>query len=423
MNNLRYAINGVLKKPIFLVITIIQLTVSMCFFSLVISNKISIEETSSRLSKVFKNLKIYTLTDRSNEDALFKNKLKKDDSIAKLNEFYTFLNENKNFKFVSYYTSHIEINKFYGGNEFYWNKSITGLLKNQIGTFSPLKSMYVDENFQKNFKLQVGEGRSFNNSDFKNSKVTSIILGDNYHSIYKVGDILQYYNYTNKTISKLKVIGFLKKDYYFIENVNFIDLNNYILLPLYNNVMSAYSQEAIIPEFDNRIFHSLIITSNMKKTYKLIEDKSNKLSLYTLSMNSYNDKVKLYNELMESNLKQLSLISIIIVVFTSISIITSMLSLIKKCNKEYGVHLLSGATINDIAIRVVIMVLFYIVVSLIISTFCVQFMLPHLGFSISDYKFLIYLIIIDLNLVAIISFIPTRKILKTDISLIIRRKE
>src|SRR3712207_152778 len=162
----------------------------------------------------------------------------------------------------------------------------------------------------------------------------------------------------------------------------------------------------------------------VESVFSLIQRKSNDLKLYSsINAMDLNEQGKIFCNVTNNMLKRILPICISIFIFTSISIITSLLNIIRRGMKELGVHLLSGATMKDISFRVFYIVLFYIGIScflgLIISNKLKNSLFPEL-YSSNIFKYLLPIILV---IIGIISFLPILKLFRIEISEVIRRKE
>lgn len=216
--------------------------------------------------------------------------------------------------------------------------------------------------------------------------------------------------------------AFLKEGSYFVQrSLGLINLDYYMILPM-SPVDS--SGESAIYDYDQRINQSFINTNNVNKTFELIMAESNRLNLYTsLKPINLNQQGKALYNVISDMVQKILPITISIFLFTSISIITSLLSILRKNTKEFGIHLLSGATIKDISLRILTIVIFYIGISTVIAILTSSALKSVLFPDLSQTQSFYYTVPLILLIIVVISIIPLVKLSKTEMHEIIRRKE
>jgi len=99
---------------------------------------------------------------------------------------------------------------------------------------TPLKTYMIGKLYQDELKNYIEEGRNFENDDYiindPNQKV-SIILGNEYKDVYKLGDVITI-SLHEKPL-KFKVIGFFEKNTKIYINGEYL-FDQSIIMPYYN---------------------------------------------------------------------------------------------------------------------------------------------------------------------------------------------
>ncbi|EMA6341815.1 ABC transporter permease [Bacillus cytotoxicus] len=414
MNNFKYAINSLKKRKGINSIIFLQVILGIFFLSFSTSKKIELDNNLKQVNHVLKDRNVYGFVDKSDENNLIQNQFKQENSYDRLNEFYNFLTTNKKFQFVSFKEDAVFIDDFKGTDNL--------LLSNDKVKFkgfdqplSNLKGFFIDKNFLNHFHFKVEKGRSFVEDDFikGSNKRIPVVLGDNYKKLYKIGDEIRG---NIQHLETFVIIGFLEKNYYFVKGINSlepINLDNYMVIPYQNPIPK---DEFFIGNFDTRIIHSFIITNNKEETMNLIQEKSRNLNLYTFNLVSYKDKLSNIVEFISSETKYTGFLFSIITLFSILGIVTSIMNSIQHRMKEFGVHILVGATLKDITLRIIIETAIVVIAGFLISTLLAYLLLGNISYIAWTFLTTIILIIV-------ICIIPIYKMIRIDVNTLIKGKE
>ena len=421
MKNIKYAIDMFIRNPFLIIITIIQISSVIVFVNFTTSVTLMASDTVKIVASIFEDNNFYSIQDRSNEEILFEHTFKQVDAADRLIKFYNYLVDNNEFVFIEYTSSALLVKGSITGDDFYF--SLENVFASRLGhTFSRLKSINVGSVFFDVLPYKLHKGNIFNQEDYSSLSINKCILGYEYTNIFNVGDVIELYNSETENIDTVEITGFLQRDSYFLDcSQGLINLDNYIILPM---KPIDTSSESIIPEIDHRINQSFIITDNVNKAFDSIQTESNRLNLYT-SLRPYNmnQQGTILVSMFKRIINNIMPISIAVFLFSIISLITALLSIIKKRIKEFGVHLLSGATLNVIALRIFYIVILYISISLILAipltNIFRKMIFPEFVLPQAVHITIPFILI----LIFIISIIPVITILTTNINEIIRRKE
>lgn len=374
--NIKYAYNGIARRFIFTILAIIQFTLAFTFLYFIIQQNSSIANEVDRITAIIGGRNLYG-THMTDDAAVFSNKEKFDASM----ELNKYIDNNPLIKKVVFSNEWINVKNFDGVNKF----AGTGALGEK---YSWLDCANIDESFADNFKFEVKAGRYFIKDDFKkgiNDEIP-VVLGSYFSNYFKINDEIEYINNKNgdrNTNRKMKIVGFLKENYYFFfgGNSNYMNrnLDRLILFPLHsiNDTVDAGNEEGVkeVSTLYNlvQLRDSLLIIdvkdkAEKDKVIKAISDKRDELKLTELIkfVDISNKGNSLANNF-QSSLKEHSILVWLILAFSSIGIICTTLNNIEKRYKEFGVHIIYGARLRDIAKRIYYEIAIVLVTSLIIS--------------------------------------------------------
>ena len=419
MKNFKYALENIVRRPVIFFITIVQIIIAVMVITTGLIWSVKSIEVSYRTKNMFNNQEVYSLVDDSNMNFII-DTTSKSDGIDRLDELYNFMKDN--FSICSYNTTNMLIKDFTDNNKFYSN--IENDKKYQInpyegieGKFSDVKSIYVDESFVREFPFEIADGRCFESQEYDedDSSITPIILGSGYKGIYKVGDTFDYFDYRNKKISKLKVVGRLDNNSYFFAGGSVESFDNYIIWP-YKNISKETATAITYREWFARC---IIKTNNSDETLKEIRNKNSELNLFNFRLSSCKNSTDKVVQSLNNEAKKTIEISIAILLFVSIGLVCVQINFINEHITEFGIHLLSGASKKDITNRIVMAISIQLLVGMVIGA--------YLGYRTNKeiYNFGIIWILIPMFVILdiIISAIPIWIIRKLQINDIIKRDE
>lgn len=418
MKNIKYAIEDIIRRPFIFFIIIIQIVVATMILSTGLCWNIKTMDTVSRTKNMFKGKEVYQLSENTDKNYL-ENSINKADGMDRMYELYTFLRESSDFSICAKRNTSIYIKDFVDNDRFYKHNSddkkyLDNPYTNIEGRFSNVYGVYVDEGYMKEFPLEVSKGRTFEKQDYS-AEVMPVILGAGYEGIYNIGDTFEYFDYINLKVSKIEVVGILKSNTYIFETGTTILVDDYVICP-YQNITTSNANKLM---YSTWIENCLIVTNDKEKSLEEIGEKSTDLELYNFKLSSCKGiTTKIVESMNEEAGKSISL-SVSIFLFVSIGIIAVQLNSIKNRQKEFGIHLLSGARKRDIGVRILLSISVYVILGTCIGT--------YFGYTtnkeIYDKRVILFLIPIMILLIIIISILPLNKIRKMEVTDIIRREE
>lgn len=433
MLNLKYAFTGLSKRVIFTLLAILQLTVSfiLLYDGIYIQDKLT--KNNKNILNIIKDKDIYLL--KNNQDYyqdLFKEKV----LPTKYEKFDNYLKKSLDFTHVSCLYSYNLINNFKNNEKFlctsFYSEQKSGI------KFIAVKSLSIDSNFLKCFSLETSSGRTLKTEDFKIDgieRAIPILLGQNYKHNFKLGQIIKKYDNENNIVKKLKVVGFLKENQCFLKNSmhpDVVNLGNYIIFPISKvkkqTILKDQKQNDIQYKLNlyNDIMQSMIVINNKKDSQKIvksIENKSKDIKFYDIKGESYKKYIERFNDMYKTQNTITNTIFIIVFAICGIGIISNMLYSITKRYKEFGVHILCGASIYDILFRLIYEIMFMMSISTILCYYGIK-LLKDINFivvfQLSSFLKLVAIIVI---LTIVIASIPVGYILTIQTNNLLRRKE
>ncbi|WP_142414015.1 hypothetical protein [Hathewaya massiliensis] len=420
MKNLKYAFHGLSTNLLMTIIIIIQITTAFFFLNNSINSKLKLKEDGDRILKIFDNKEPFRFQPAISNEVI--NKMENEEiDTGNVKKLYHYIKYNKNFIFTNFDSDYIEVDNFKGDAKFLNDMHVNP----ENPSCSSIKGFYIDYNFTKLFNLKVTEGSFFKKEDFEYeenanpTKIIPLILGANYKGIYKIGDELNIRPFRYSKATKAKVIGFLEKDYYFIDNIFMAtveNLNNRIIIP-HSSILDR------TPDFGHclaSISNGVLFAENKDKALAYFNEINEEASKYTLFKFEYRGLREIFNDSFVNGLKEpikmLNIMFLLVLIFCSTGIITSLLSFIRKHMSEFGVHLLCGAKLSDIALRITLQISIIIGVSF-------SFITLFNAFYFKNLRSTPYLFLFSILAILLLSIIPVYKIFKLNVDTIIRRKE
>lgn len=419
LKNLNYAIDSIVNKLVFSFLLIVQLTASIYF----LYDGILITQQSSRsitkIESVFNTTNLFRVNDSDEIDNLLHIKFKEDSIVNRLKQFDDYLQTSNEFTCVRFNNNPLPVEKF-NDNSSFINKNAP--IQNAFNkSFYRLNALQGDKNFFKNYIFDISSGRYFYDTDFEVKDAIPIILGYDYSKSFKLDDVIKYYDDFTNTEKDFKVIGFLSKDCYFYQKTfspdSVYNMNKYIMYPIQSfnvtnmNPNDADYESKMIEQYFSSFLNTMLISNHDEAFLQnLLQEKSNSLNLYNIQIHSGEKLIKSYKDMYLTQKQFLLIIFFIILCFTSINMITSLVNYIAQRKKEFGVHIMFGATISDLIQRVFfqILILMSIAFAFMICVNCIlnkNSMNPSL-----DIETLIKTSVICIILVVILSIIPSIKI-------------
>ncbi|WP_333886956.1 ABC transporter permease [Clostridium sp.] len=407
----KHAFRAVSRKSFFSLLLIIQLV--FCFYSIYenlnLNEKISLE--TKKIERYFKNKKVYTLE--------APNLFGRDVDMSELNKAFNKLYSNPNYEFFKIDIGSIAIKSFKDSEQF---KAYDYQLKK--GYFLA-KNITIDKKYFKNYPIKLKYGRLFNDEEYKvnykSDRIIPILVGSNYSKYFKVGDEIPIEISTGE--GKGKIIGIIEENQYSPGDVTqpdskYLNFNNYIITTelvfeedYYKN-LCAFNGNYII--FDNSIEEYKIqnYLNDIKETFNSIPH----LNVGTRDLTKY---IEAESTLFKEQREITFTTSISIIIFVCVTLIITLLNSINKRKKEFGIHIMCGGKLSDIAAITYLQILIVFISSYLISVaFIYSQYKTDINFHILGMEFTIMLFISVAT-----SILPVIKIFNLNLSELIKGDE
>ncbi len=349
MLNLKYAFLQLNRKVTMTILIILQISVSfsLLYHSFYMKNKVNNE--INKLDKIMKNQK--KLLHMIPQGDL------REYNVDDLKSFYEFLKNSRSFDHITLENGTVN-SKYFESIEVL--SPTTHTTRVEGVEYSFLNSMHIDFEGIKYLDLKVKEGRMLKEKDFTNDEISPVVLGSDYYGKFKLDEVIEITDNKNKTT--VKVIGFLEDSSYGISGTlpsEITILDKFLLIP--NKPLENYNGDLF-----GRVYSSVIDVHdgiNISEEIKGIMEKAKAFNM-DITINTVESMVDNKTYIYKDAEKVTKVLFLTIFIFASVGFITSMLYSINKRIKEFGVHLMMGATLKDIALRIfyeisIIMILSY----------------------------------------------------------------
>lgn len=298
-------------------------------------------------------------------------------------------------------------------------KNLSSVSNNIDGNEIYFNGLAINETTIEKFDLSLLEGRKFSTNEYEDTSNTlPVILGYNFKKFLKLGDELKIFSENPE--QRIKVIGFLKKDSYLPQYIGssldpqdkIINLNNIILTTTkYIDINSLYPL---------LLQNSYLFVDNNISDLKIIDIKSKIKTIFLrhgVEINVLSEKLGIDLTIEELKEKQMiSLVSsVVILFFTLMTTIVTIINSINMCKKEFGTYLLCGFNINDLT-KIVLGELFI----LNGISFGIYFIISLVVFKkLSLYVFILTVLLV-ISYTILLSFLSVNKLKKISIKELIK---
>lgn len=189
------------------------------------------------------------------------------------------------------------------------------------------------------YNITVEQGRLFSDDEYGgDGKNIPVVVGSTAADGYSVGD---------KYLDKYEIVGILKSGQY----TYMISSGDMAV----TSVDTAVYMPIMSTEFlkENGIdYPAQLIFAENKNALSAINEKAAELGIYGYNFISINDMIKQRSDTFLQNSMIMIIIGAIILVLCLLSLIETMLTYVRKNISELLIHVICGATINDIILRV-----------------------------------------------------------------------
>lgn len=188
------------------------------------------------------------------------------------------------------------------------------------------------------YNITVEQGRLFSDDEYGgDGKNIPVVIGSTAADGYSVGD---------KYLDKYEIVGILKPGqytYWMYSDMEVTSVDTAVYMPI---MSTEFLKENGID------YPTQLIFAENKNALSAINEKAAELGIYGYNFISINDMIKQRSDTFLQNSMIMIIIGAIILVLCLLSLIETMLTYVRKNISELLIHVICGATINDIILRV-----------------------------------------------------------------------
>ena len=188
------------------------------------------------------------------------------------------------------------------------------------------------------YNITVEQGRLFSDDEYGgDGKNIPVVVGSTAADGYSVGD---------KYLDKYEIVVILKPGqytYWMYSDMEATSVDTAVYMPI---MSTEFLKENGID------YPTQLIFAENKNALSAINEKAAELGIYGYNFISINDMIKQRSDTFLQNSMIMIIIGAIILVLCLLSLIETMLTYVRKNISELLIHVICGATINDIILRV-----------------------------------------------------------------------
>lgn len=278
--------------------------------------------------------------------------------------------------------------------------------------FSTTNGYNIDEYPDKSVLIAVGNFTElYPLGGIRNQGETSVLIGSNVKGI-NIGDSFTFGGDIKETV---KVTGRLKKDSFYYHTTFKEPLDNsVVILTSYKNLGKLFGSF-----FDEELIQNTVFADPGKGDLNEFVGSINKSKIINIIPHT---AAALYYENYKSQI--LSSIFffaffIIALIFNLIGVVSNIMNIVERNLKAYAVHYIYGATVNEIAARIIVYIIF-----ILLPPLAVSFSFVNMTGTFSYYGVRepwLYLLLLLAVLTGTVSVYPLKKLRATDLTTLIRR--
>lgn len=404
------------RKKLLSVLMIIQCFVCTLLINMIFATALKTHSSVSKFSKFIGNKSYYWISDDIEEDDFSLYMKNQNGEYEKLKSFHEELKNEKSWTFLSANKQFISINSNDIPEKFLFQYEQGCPLENEDKSKKDVKCLHVSQNLFSEFGITVSDGREFKTEDFvhKNGECVPIILGNEYKNIFSIGQVLNG-EYLFEDF-KFEIIGFLPEltEIPSLGDMGIISCDRYAIMPAFsreNNAEASFFDKASLDQYVNGI-----IISDMN--YADVNERVQKLVLKTgtmkLNVIPESGSIKNLTSISQKELSRLIYIFVVLTIFTVVSISITINGFIRENYYEYGVHLLSGATVRFLTLQILGFISLIAGISFVLSSLVGWVLVSNL-IPVSSLAFSAVIVVLS-------SVFPISVVKKIDVNNLIRRQ-
>ncbi|MDR1563868.1 MAG: hypothetical protein LBS74_02815 [Oscillospiraceae bacterium] len=424
---LSYGIKRLLKKDFNITLVLIfQCVLSFFLLAITFNNTYAAITTNGEFKEFIGDKLYYTVQDLADEDGGFDQYMDSNAKFEDLKDFVESLEQNEQFSYVNTMLQSLYIidtalpAKFAEGYE--QGENALSIIREEDGKkLLSFKGLQVSYNVFEEFGKELETGEYFSKDDFiyDETKPIQVILGNEYKAFYNLGDIIAA-NDSRYDIN-IQVKGFLPKDSYMPVKGSIVYLDRYIVYPYYSGYSNMGDDKHLrIARFTlaGRANGEIITSDSHLNVQNLIDALSEQYNTFKFKVYSIDSSgINAISQMSEKMANQFLMLALALMFFTVFGISATVVGRIRTQSYEYGVNLISGATLSDIVVQAVGAISCLVLIALAISEFATLIVIGSFG------VYLLLTPLLAIITIVISSLIPISSILKMDVNTLIRRKE
>ncbi|MGL4914031.1 MAG: hypothetical protein ACRC3Y_16540 [Romboutsia sp.] len=418
--NFKFMYEGISKKIVFSILTIIQFTVVMLCVYIALDILGDTAADIKGINKYFSEGKYYRVDNSisSNSVAIFEEDEMVYEELKNLNDTYDYLVKEKGIKLLSARTDEVLVKE---GEILREGIVDTERVRNGENTFLRVKGVLTNKDFLQEMNYKFIDG-GFEKFVYKEGKIP-VILGNMYKEKYKVGDTIKSLDDEKKEV-ELEVVGILNEKNYLYEDGLFTvenNLENAILYPFNEKIIGNFPKEMekslfTYIELNNYIGNSYIKDEglNIKEINKELLEFNIKYQFMDLEKG-----IEEYRSSQMESIKPIIYMTGVVILFSVISVIVVIMNSFIKDRKEFGINILIGATMNDIKNRILLEIIGLFGVSIvlfIILLLCIPILKVKLAYVVGTMTIIFLILLMVLTIIR-------KNLNKYSINELIRRSE
>jgi len=393
VNQFKFALQDLWRHKGTSLILLIETILMLAIINLLVWSLNDMTKMKQEIERLNRSKEIYGFMDYTSEERI-QSILADDTHLPALRELYNGIYNNSN----------IEAFPLYSADIYTVKSSVTTQTTLTPKEMNRTPFLYANHFFFEYFNINLNEGRLFDETDYTINEVNiPIIIGSELQSQYELDQV-----FTDVTGRSYKVIGILDEGSSYIDIMasrDFKDLDRMFILPQNLNYLTS------ITELDSVITRAYMATEDESELSEIVRLAAEK-DTYSFAYKSMRYQSQFVAQDKAKVLQTQLLLSGLILIFTFVSVNVSYLQFIKKYTYDFGVHLLSGATIKHIMLRIA-------------GQFLILLVLSNILYGIFFSKFANLPLTIAFSILTIVMFltIPLMRLHRTPMRTLLRRKQ
>ncbi|KOY14203.1 ABC transporter permease [Paenibacillus xylanivorans] len=392
MNPFHFSIQDLWRHKGTSVILLIEMVILLIIVNLLFWSFNDMNKMEQEIERLNSQKEVYSFIDYTSENQI--KKLFADDThLQDLRKLYDSIYKNPEIEAFPLYSA-----------DLYTAKSLENVATLTPKDMNRVPFIYANPSFFNYFNLGIKEGRPFGEIDYTEKEQNiPVIIGSEMQSMFKLNQ-----TFSDVSGKSYNVIGVLEDNSSYIDIMatrDFKNLDRMIILPQNLNYLSE------VTNLDSVITRAYMATKNEDSLGNIVKLAAD-LNTYSFAYKSMKYQSEFVAQDKKKILQTQLLLSGLIFIFTFLTVTVSYLQFIERYTYDFGVHLLSGASIKDVMIRIggqfiILTIISNLIVNLFFSWFS--------NLSIS--------IVISLLVMIIFLVIPLMKLRYTPMNDMLRRKQ